>query len=611
MVSLSKPTIKSRIKLYLIFGIIVPLFVVTLVSIIAIESYIKKESYKNIENLSNSIITAIDEKFIQSQKNFNNGLTMAKYLTDNQNYDVYKSIVDLDPLFESAFLVSKNGKLMNGMVNDISIKNFIGFDLSNREFFKKVQSEQKFITTSITKSLFSNKPTITFTAPILQGDYLVVSLDLADIDVTLKKFIKKDSALYQGIISDIDGTLIFHSADFLAVEQRENISKNPLIEKLRLSNKMTLFDEFEYNGLDYLGYASTISNTNWTLSLYIEKNNIYDLIYFLRITASILLVIFLLTMVFFYKTMLHNIIQPISIFERRASLVKSGEYDLDIPDFGYKETSSLSQSFNKMSTAIKQREDQLNLLNRSLEDRIEKAKKSIQEQELIIQDQVKNRSLEQLLVDLAHQWRQPLNVCAIEIQTIEDYIEEDNKEAVIKSINNALNEIQNLSSTITKLTDFYEHGSKESISFLKGLDTSKEFLSNLLTKSHIKLDIDDCQDIPLYTTSNQWLDLFATFIYNTKEVAESRSLRDIYIKITASSNETYQEITIEDNAGGIDDRLLYNKLFEPYTTTHFKSRDKGLGLYTASKIVKHTFNGDIIATNRNNGAKFVIRIPNG
>ena len=41
--------------------------------------------------------------------------------------------------------------------------------------------------------------------------------------------------------------------------------------------------------------------------------------------------------------------------------------------------------------------------------------------------------MQDLLIDLAHHWRQPLNACAIGIQNIPDVIED--KEAVNKKIN--------------------------------------------------------------------------------------------------------------------------------------------------------------------------------
>lgn len=67
-------------------------------------------------------------------------------------------------------------------------------------------------------------------------------------------------------------------------------------------------------------------------------------------------------------------------------------------------------------------------------------------------------------------------------------------------------------------------------------------------------------------------------------------------------------LTIEDNAGGIDNNLL-NKIFDPYFTTKHSSQGTGLGLYMSYKIIVESLHGKLNVINTNKGAKFIIEIP--
>ncbi len=75
-------------------------------------------------------------------------------------------------------------------------------------------------------------------------------------------------------------------------------------------------------------------------------------------------------------------------------------------------------------------------------------------------------------------------------------------------------------------------------------------------------------------------------------------------------------ITIQDNAGGVEESII-DKVFDPYFTTKHKSQGTGIGLYMSSKIIHEHFSGEIIVKNEDieyekrvyKGAKFYIILP--
>ena len=87
-----------------------------------------------------------------------------------------------------------------------------------------------------------------------------------------------------------------------------------------------------------------------------------------------------------------------------------------------------------------------------------------------------------------------------------------------------------------------------------------------------------------------------------------RNITDAGIWIEMTSNKENLTVTVEDNAGGIDEEII-EKVFDPYFTTKPKEEGTGIGLYMASTIIQRVFHGSISVTNSAKGAKFLIEIP--
>ncbi len=93
-------------------------------------------------------------------------------------------------------------------------------------------------------------------------------------------------------------------------------------------------------------------------------------------------------------------------------------------------------------------------------------------------------------------------------------------------------------------------------------------------------------------------------------------LKKRLIFISADQNGNFAEISIRDNAGGIDKDII-DKIFEPYFTTKHQTQGTGIGLYMSKEIIQKHMQGEIEAKNISyqykdqhyNGAEFTIKIP--
>ena len=99
-----------------------------------------------------------------------------------------------------------------------------------------------------------------------------------------------------------------------------------------------------------------------------------------------------------------------------------------------------------------------------------------------------------------------------------------------------------------------------------------------------------------------------TLLDNTIEIALDRKVPKPCIVFRGERNGTELTLTVSDNCGGIEAEPP-ERIFEPYFTTFFKSKGKGLGLSMARLAVEEHLSGSITVANDGDGAVFTLAIP--
>jgi signal transduction histidine kinase len=258
----------------------------------------------------------------------------------------------------------------------------------------------------------------------------------------------------------------------------------------------------------------------------------------------------------------------------------------------------------------RQLQDKLNQLNLSLQERVEREVSKNRDKDKLIFQQAKLASLGEMIGNIAHQWRQPLNTLGIIIQDVENafMFDELDEEYVGNMANDAMQQITYMSSTIDDFRNFFKSDDGEPFQLSDGVENALSITRAGLKSSGITL-IEDIRDNPTVIGSkNQYIQVLINLVKNAQDVLVEKEVERARIKIALKQSGELSILTVEDNGGGIPSHIM-EKIFEPYFTTKHQSVGTGLGLYMSKMIIEQNFRGKLMVENIDDGAKFSLLVP--
>jgi len=278
--------------------------------------------------------------------------------------------------------------------------------------------------------------------------------------------------------------------------------------------------------------------------------------------------------------------------------------------------------FNYLIKKIDKKEEELKSINRNLEKMVEKEidhrlkvqKKADEEKsknEQLLMQQSKLAMLGEMIGNIAHQWRQPLMQLSAIIMYLDAYNEKGKltPEKFTKKIKDGNSIIDFMSKTIEDFRNYYKpEKQKEKFLLKDSIDNALFIVNSSLKTSNIEVVTNYCnKNIELESFKNEFSQALLNIITNAKDILILKSIKNAKIFIDVKEENNNVIISIEDNAGGIENKIL-EKVFDPYFTTKHKSQGTGIGLYMTKMIIESNMNGDIKVKNSTNGARFIITL---
>jgi signal transduction histidine kinase len=168
-----------------------------------------------------------------------------------------------------------------------------------------------------------------------------------------------------------------------------------------------------------------------------------------------------------------------------------------------------------------------------------------------------------------------------------------------------------MATQVELLNDFknFFHPIKEQALFniTNNVQSVLNMLNGYIVKYSIKITLNIPRQLEIDGFERDFRHVLINLITNAVDQIKLNSIKDPIILVTAGFQDGSFVLTVEDNAGGIDDSVI-NNLFEPYVSTK-SLNGTGLGLYMVKRMVEEScggVGGTIVASNTIKGAKFTI-----
>lgn len=226
-------------------------------------------------------------------------------------------------------------------------------------------------------------------------------------------------------------------------------------------------------------------------------------------------------------------------------------------------------------------------------------------QEALLIHQSKLASMGEMIGAIAHQWRQPLNELSIRIQKLKYDFHKDkiDEQFINEFIEKNKNTIKFMSATIDDFRNFFRIDKMKHDFYLKeSILEVLRMLETQLQEHNIAVEIEG-EDFIFTGFKSEFQQVIMNLIANSKDALIEHSIQSPKLKIAILS----QEILIQDNAGGIPQKVL-ERVFEPYFTTKEQGKGTGMGLYMSKMIIEENMDGKISIANKNDGALVLIEL---
>ncbi|XPV69238.1 MAG: sensor histidine kinase [Halarcobacter sp.] len=228
-----------------------------------------------------------------------------------------------------------------------------------------------------------------------------------------------------------------------------------------------------------------------------------------------------------------------------------------------------------------------------------KLKSELETKDNLLLIQSKMAAMGEMLANIAHQWKQPLNTISISASSIQlaKELETDINEEELKDlIENIINSVKYMNETISDFQNYFKPNKLEKCFYLE--DTIKKVEKLLLPqcKTHNIELIKYIENVTLCSFENELIQVLINLIKNSVEQLSNIS-EDRFIIINIFSQDENTIIEVKDNGGGIPSTII-DKVFDSYFTTK-GDNGTGIGLYLSKEIVEKHLNGHIKVENSN------------
>jgi two-component system, sporulation sensor kinase A len=204
----------------------------------------------------------------------------------------------------------------------------------------------------------------------------------------------------------------------------------------------------------------------------------------------------------------------------------------------------------------------------------------------LIELEKKFKSLNELIQNISHQWKQPLSTISIIASGIK--LQNELNLYDVSNLDEDMNKIVEITNYLSNIIDNFDdiafENLEKSYSICQIMNEILHDMKKIINKNHIKIITDYKVDNKIYIDKFKFSEAIKNILNNSIQAFIQNNVDIKIIHIKTESVNNHFNLKIEDNAGGIDEKIL-SKILEPYFTTKHQSQGKGLGLTNTYKTI--------------------------
>jgi PAS domain S-box-containing protein len=250
---------------------------------------------------------------------------------------------------------------------------------------------------------------------------------------------------------------------------------------------------------------------------------------------------------------------------------------------------------------------------KALKDEISERLRAVEElgkQEQLLIRQGRLAAMGEMIGNIAHQWRQPLNTLALIVQELPTYYQRDlfTKEYLDASVTRAMQVINYMSKTIDGFRNFFgPDKDKENFKAGEVLIKTVSIVEAAFNELKLQIEVSAEEEIVISGYPNEFSQVVLNILMNAKDALLERKIPAPKIVVRLFKEGDKRVLTIADNAGGIAPEIM-DKIFDPYFTTKGPDKGTGIGLFMSKTIIEKNMNGALSVRNTREGAEFRIEV---
>lgn len=250
-----------------------------------------------------------------------------------------------------------------------------------------------------------------------------------------------------------------------------------------------------------------------------------------------------------------------------------------------------------------------NALKEEMSERL-RAVEELRRQEQLLIRQGRFAAMGEMIANIAHQWRQPLNTLALIVQELPTFYEQNlfSKKYLETSVVRAMQVINYMSQTIDGFRNFFgPEKEKETFQAAEVLSRTVGILDAAFAELKLKLEVQADPEVTLYGSPNEYSQVILNIMMNAKDVLLERKVPEPKVVVRLFEEGGRSVLTITDNAGGVAPEIM-ERIFDPYFTTKGPDKGTGIGLFMSKTIVEKNMGGTLSVRNTAEGAEFRIEV---